>query len=367
VDPASLETAFLDAVVDPARWTATLEMAAAATESMGAVLFPIRGRLPNVPHSRSMERSFETYLRDGWIARDQRYRVWPAVAQRGVATDLDYTTHEAIARDPYYQEFLAPHGLRWFAAVPLACDEEVWILSLQRTIAQGPFSTAEQHRLAGLSRSLSGVAALAHALGRARTEAALSAFEVSGTAVVLVDRLGEVLTLNAGAEALLGPDVKIRQKRLVSSCSKATAALDRALRALLWSSDPAHLHPAVLLPREGRAALQAYPMRLPGLGRDALAPCQGVMVLVDPEARCRPAEAVLRAAFGFTPAEARLAAHLAAGTALDGAAPALGITYETARNHLKALFAKTGTHRQAELVSVLAGLPMRRGRSGSAG
>ena len=59
---------------------------------------------------------------------------------------------------------------------------------------------------------------------------------------------------------------------------------------------------------------------------------------------------LLRRHFGLTPAEAKLALHLAAGETLRSAEAKLGMTYETARTHLKSIFQKTGTCRQAELV-----------------
>jgi DNA-binding CsgD family transcriptional regulator len=67
----------------------------------------------------------------------------------------------------------------------------------------------------------------------------------------------------------------------------------------------------------------------------------------------------LRMAFGLTQAEARLAAGLAGGAALDEVAAQIGISKETARSQLKAIFAKTGAHRQPELVALLARLARR--------
>ena len=62
---------------------------------------------------------------------------------------------------------------------------------------------------------------------------------------------------------------------------------------------------------------------------------------------------LLRCQFGLTQAEARLALHLIAGETLRCAAVKLNIADETARTHLKHIFRKTGTCRQAELVLVL--------------
>jgi DNA-binding CsgD family transcriptional regulator len=62
---------------------------------------------------------------------------------------------------------------------------------------------------------------------------------------------------------------------------------------------------------------------------------------------------LLRSHLGLTPAEARLALHLVAGETLRSAEVKLSISYETARTHLKNIFNKTGTSRQAELVIVI--------------
>ena len=55
----------------------------------------------------------------------------------------------------------------------------------------------------------------------------------------------------------------------------------------------------------------------------------------------------------MTGAEAKLASLLVSGMVLQEIARQLGIARETARNQLKAVFAKTETHRQGELVALL--------------
>jgi DNA-binding CsgD family transcriptional regulator len=61
----------------------------------------------------------------------------------------------------------------------------------------------------------------------------------------------------------------------------------------------------------------------------------------------------LRAEFGLTKAEARLALRLAEGSSLASAAQAFNVKLTTIRSQLQQVFAKTGTSRQTELVAML--------------
>lgn len=70
----------------------------------------------------------------------------------------------------------------------------------------------------------------------------------------------------------------------------------------------------------------------------------------DPDrAVAMPAEHLVRA-YGLTLAEAKLAAALAGGSSLGAYADNARITIGTARWYLKQVLAKTGAHRQSELV-----------------
>lgn len=353
----AIEQAFANAALDHSSWRTALDTATAATGSFGAVLLPIKGGLiSNVPFTEPMSESADTYFREGWYLRDERNLGINTMMRRGVTDDLDISSPDKIKRHPYYQEFLAPHGLRWFAGVKVACGEDIWCLSLQRTIEQGPFSEAEKRQLAQLSNSLSASAALARAIGSATTKGALDAFEISHTAVVLINRMGEVFQANPSAERLLQGDIRIIKRRLVAKDVNATLTLERAIHHLLWQRESGGLSPPVPLPRAARRALLAYPAKLSSMTANALADCQAVVILVDPDDVSRPAYATLQVAFGLSESEARLAARLASGEALDRVAHRFGIAKETSRTQLKSIFAKTGVHRQAELVALLAPL-----------
>ncbi len=66
---------------------------------------------------------------------------------------------------------------------------------------------------------------------------------------------------------------------------------------------------------------------------------------------------ILRYMYQLTPAESRLAHKLVSGDPLKEIADQLGVTHNTARNQLKAIFAKTDTKRQSELVGLILSTP----------
>lgn len=78
-----------------------------------------------------------------------------------------------------------------------------------------------------------------------------------------------------------------------------------------------------------------------------------ILIISDPEYRCRIREDQLVKFYEFTPTEAKLARLLSNGYRLDEAAETMGIKYQTVRTHLKRIFSKTGIDRQSELIRLI--------------
>jgi DNA-binding CsgD family transcriptional regulator len=72
---------------------------------------------------------------------------------------------------------------------------------------------------------------------------------------------------------------------------------------------------------------------------------------------------ILHRSFGLTTAELRLAEAMLEGGALSSIARKLGVTHSTARTQLRNVFAKTSTHRQAELLKLIVRLQSTPGSS----
>lgn len=84
-----------------------------------------------------------------------------------------------------------------------------------------------------------------------------------------------------------------------------------------------------------------------------------MLIVKDPAKENKPPVQVLSSLYGLTPAESALAVAIADGVSLRTYADAGCVTIHTVRNQLMAIFGKTGTSRQAELVGLLARLDPR--------
>ncbi|WP_221178578.1 hypothetical protein, partial [Pseudomonas fluorescens] len=92
-----------------------------------------------------------------------------------------------------------------------------------------PFCDAETGLLLRLSTSLSANALLAETLASSSAVAALETFNLSDKAVVMLNRLGEVVRTTVAADKMFDDDLRIRDKRLVSACRQSATRLERAI------------------------------------------------------------------------------------------------------------------------------------------
>jgi DNA-binding CsgD family transcriptional regulator len=174
---------------------------------------------------------------------------------------------------------------------------------------------------------------------------------------IAIDRLGLVLDTNPAAEALFDEHIRIRNRRLVVADARARSCLEKLIDQIRVTSDMAALPcEPVVIPREQRGPVIARCLPIHGAAQTPFLGARALLILTTVESKCGPKEALLANTFGLTPAEARVASMIAEGLNPEQAAQQLGISKATARNQLKAVFAKTATHRQGELVALLSRL-----------
>ncbi|MEZ4394893.1 MAG: PAS domain-containing protein [Polyangiales bacterium] len=168
---------------------------------------------------------------------------------------------------------------------------------------------------------------------------------------------GVLLRMNASARALVARADGLTERDGALECTapRAQESLRAAVAAVLRGEVP---EAVVIAPRPSgeRRPLLLFVSSL----RDERAGSpRAVTVLArDTSPQGRRVEELLRTVFSLTPTEARLAFAIAEGSTPAEASELLGMSVLTARTHLKRIFDKTSTTRQAELVRlVLAEFP----------
>jgi DNA-binding CsgD family transcriptional regulator len=201
--------------------------------------------------------------------------------------------------------------------------------------------------------------------GNHQEQAGIAAF---AAAAFLLDRCRRVMAGSARGEALIQAERVLRLDplgRLRAARSADDAPLQAAFAMAEATHGPAQKPVRLLSTRSGRAwlvwieachvrAREDGCQRFPRI--EAQHSAAAVLLFVTP-ADAAPsvrAEAIM-AEFGLSAAESRLVSALLAGQTLDGYARETGHSRNTVRNQLAVVFEKTGTHRQSELVALIAG------------
>lgn len=368
--PAGLQQvvqALYEAVIVPENWAVALHAFARATNSVGCLLYPRdqAQALVHLPVSPDIKDFIAAYVNEGWYLQDVRAaRGWPQVAAgKLVLTDDDIAPPEERRSSYFFQEFHRAWELQNWAAIGFRANDGLWCMPLQRSRRQGPISPNQARELAAVSPHLGRVVELASLLDARRAAEHLAMLHLSGAAAVLLDWRGKISGLTRAAEALLGPDICVRSGALVAHHCRSNAALQKLISAASSGVEGNPGPQVAAIERQGHRPLVVKAIPLSGALAAVFGQARALLLFTDLDKRSSPIAEILRSAFGLTAAEARLAAEMASGDAVEDAAVRLGITKETARNHLKSIFQKTAVHRQSELVALMAKLPDLNGMS----
>lgn len=183
------------------------------------------------------------------------------------------------------------------------------------------------------------------AVGRSFVVGMIDGLDLLRQPAVALDRMGFVLAANAAAEDLFDGEVRVSRRRLIVRDRRAGAELAALVKELRTAPDAAATKvDPIIVRRERKRPLAIRALAI----REA-----AVLVMIDLQPAPAPDPDLVARAFDLTRAEARLAALVAGGAAPEQAARRLGVGRETVRSQLKAVFAKTGTHRQSELAALL--------------
>ena len=268
-----------------------------------------------------------------------------------------------VARSEFYQDFLIPEGLRYaMASCVHRSPEQDYVVSVQRGIERGWFSQSEEALLRCVTPHLGKALQLAERINETqlRSDIAYEAMNRTDIAVISIDEHFRFHHANRFGESLL------RMPGFLDFRWGHIAFSDQIVQQGFYSLV---LRCAV----SGESGFMLLPPGLDGKRRFSLtvfkasrhsvlktaAPVSEIICLFSPlDVRRVITVRQLMAFFRLSPAEARLARALATGESLEDYVAAEGVKLTTVKTQLRSIFTKTGTRRQATLVSLLSSIPV---------
>ena len=186
---------------------------------------------------------------------------------------------------------------------------------------------------------------------------ALNIFDRLSVGIVLLNRSAEVVFANSAAKSMSENGGSLRLNGGVKSHSSSH---DRRLGELLRSVIAGASTRAISIPSSdsGRSVMVlAAPMRAQGKDQTSLRSLRSaaaVLVICDPDRLAQIPTAWMMDAYGLTLSEVRVALTFASGTTVANTARKLRVSANTVKTHIRRVYEKTGTNRQAELSRLMA-------------
>jgi DNA-binding CsgD family transcriptional regulator len=343
------ESAFL-----PGGWDGVLEAMAADVKGLCGVMYVVNStdKLMTRISSESLRPLFERFVAEGWALRDGKMERVLASGNPGFLCDRDLFSPAELRRSECHALFMRPNQLGDGAgmAVALPTGDLVGV-GVHFRLADGPTPRKAIRRLDALRPHLARAALVAARLQLEQARAMSQALEAFGLPALVFDHAGKVLAPNALIQALSDHVAWRAGDRFALRAAPADAQFEAA-RAAIASDEPG---PPRSFAVPG-ATLVGHVVPIRRSARDIFSRCAGVLILTPATLPQAPPAELIQSLFDLTPAEARVARAMAGGASVEEIARSAGVSVNTVRTQVRILMAKTGCHRQAEVVGLLAGL-----------
>jgi DNA-binding CsgD family transcriptional regulator/PAS domain-containing protein len=268
----------------------------------------------------------------------------------------------------YYCDYFRQFGDYYYGGTALLAKNghRATVAYFNRRKKDGEWTGDELERLRLLAPHLARAFQTSKQLAvNASEKSALAALlERSRYAVFLLNEQGLVVLANRRAEHLLRErrDIRMAQSQLAVTGALRQAQLADLVRESIRTATGQGLHPGgrmAIEPEDSTPGMTILvtPLNTAHVQGDFARERICAAVYVSVPSKPELSEAVLVTCFSLTRAEAKVAAALARGLSPKEIGSALHIATNTAYNHLRAIYAKTGTGRQAELVQLLLSSP----------
>lgn len=352
MDDRTIIDQIYEAGLVPEVWKNVLDAIGRNTQSEGGVVFVTdRSGHPRFIASDAIMPAISAYAASGSDPNNSRPTRALAENHYGFLRDIDFLPVEHFEQDTQHQE-LRRYGLGWQVGtvVPMPSGE-LAVLTIDRGYEKGPHTSPHVSYLDILRPHLCRSMLMSARLGMKVAESTLTTLETIGLQALVINNARKVIATNALADAgtLLIPlahgglklDNRIADQLFQNVVDAGFARTFEKIRSV-----------PVPATRD-RPAMVVHALPLRGQAHDLFSGAE-ILVIVNTikEGQTVTGE-LLKGLFDLTAAEARLAQKLLTGLTLKEIATEGGIAVTTLRSHLRSILAKTGTRRQAELVTLL--------------
>ncbi len=357
------------APLEPENWQVFFSRLCVATNTDTGYLLtsdPERGNTLIAGGGMNFNPEVLTRYNEHYCGDDPYQAPFEAGPRVGVIDGEDLVRHEELVKTQIWNELLAGYDLEYMTMVVCKCQaRSVNLFSLWRSAKHPCLDARSRYLLDALVPHVRTTLQLRAKL-EASTACALlaeTALDAMSTGAFLVDSRGYLRHMNQLAAVYLrdADSLQVYQGKLVAADSGQDAQLQELIKR------------ATARPKHGAGAacggaMYVSRLRVPSPLQVAVVPApeqsgmaeQGpsaLIFVIDSAALPRGRAALMCQLFSLTPTEARVADLLLQGLEMREAAERLRISLATARFHLKRVFAKTHTHRQAELMRLMLSLP----------
>ena len=355
-DPDRFVDRIYEAAIVPEMWPDLLEAISASTRSVGGVLFTANRHYQGWTASPAFAPLFQDFLANGWGERNQRRQRGVERRLRGFFTDLDLFTQAEIDADPSY-EYLRSMGCGICAALAAPVPGgDVIAFGWERSLETGPYEAETLDAFNRIAAHLQRAALIAGRLGLEKARVAAETMRAIGLPAAVLSHSSKVLVANDLFAPLIPGVVQDRLARVAFADPRADAQFEHIFERLRRGHLVAdQVQSLPIAAQEGHAPMVAHVVPVKRRATDVFSAASCMLVITDISAGASPQAALIQGLFDLTPSEARVAQAIAAGVQPADIARRQGVGIDTVRTHMKGVFAKTGTSRQAELALLLTG------------
>jgi DNA-binding CsgD family transcriptional regulator len=350
-----------EAATDPSHWNDFLRLFSETVNAPSAAYW-----IYDKTHQKA-NHSGITGTEPAWIKAYEEYffTINPWLEGRpfrrgGVAVGEQTLNDRELIRTEFYNDFLRHQDRFYVCRVLTAQDESTTseIVAI-RSRRAGPFTSNEVALFEYLAPHLQYAVRIHNRIAGLESglKAATGALDRFPTGIVAVDSDAKVILTNRAADAILQRgDGLLSRDGLRAANRQETAKLRNAIAAVCTQRDSGILRPETVIRinrPSGLKPLEVLVCPLPSQSSLRNGGAAAALLITDPEEGATLDSRALQQLFGLTPAEIRLCIALVKGKSVEEYALEAGISSNTARTHVKRIYAKTGVRRQSELVRLL--------------